>query len=75
MHMTPLALTDRQLALVAEAAAVLPQPSRDQFLQGVASHLGSEPTDHAVQAAIDAQLQINQLPAFGVRQPQELSHD
>jgi hypothetical protein len=63
----PLALTTKQLALVAEAASALPPAARDGFLQGVAEHLGSEPTDVAVQTAIDIQLQLNRLPTFGCR--------
>jgi hypothetical protein len=60
----PLALTDSQLEMVRSAAASLPPASRDSFLRHVASHLGSEPGDQAVQLAIDAALAVNQLPTF-----------
>lgn len=60
----PLALTDFQLELVRSAAASLPPAARDAFLRNVASHLGSEPGDDAVQIAVDAALAVNQLPSF-----------
>jgi hypothetical protein len=54
--MTPLALTDHQLALVRDAARALPVPSRDAFLQAVAAHLIAPPTDQTVSEAITAAL-------------------
>jgi len=59
-----LSLTDRQLGLIQQAAKTLPVSSRDEFLRGVARHLGDEPTDKAVIAAVDAQLAINRIPIF-----------
>jgi hypothetical protein len=52
----PLALTDRQLRLVQTAARAVPVAQRDTFLREVAAHLTSEPSDAAVQGAINAQL-------------------
>jgi len=54
--MKPLALTDRQLRLVQNAAQALPVQRRDEFLQRLAAQLTSEPPDAAVQAALNAQL-------------------
>jgi hypothetical protein len=51
--MPPIALTDYQLRLVRQAAATMPVSGCDEFLRGVARHLGNEPTDEAVIAAID----------------------
>jgi hypothetical protein len=65
--MTPIALTDHQLHLVKQAAATLPVLGRDDFLRGVARHLGREPTDDAVIAAIDGQLAIKSYPSVPVR--------
>jgi hypothetical protein len=62
--MPPLSLSDYQLSLIPEAARTLPLSGRDEFLRGVASHLGHEPSDRAVKAAVDAQLQVNRLPVF-----------
>lgn len=62
--MPPLALTDYQLRLVRQAAETMPVSSRDEFLRGVARHLGNEPTNEAVIAAIDGQLAINRVPTF-----------
>jgi hypothetical protein len=52
----PLALTDRQLRMVEQAARSLPLLQRDEFLTAVARHLAAEPTDEAVVAALNAQL-------------------
>jgi hypothetical protein len=62
--MAPIALTDYQLQLVKSAAKSLSVSDRDDFLRGVASHLGSEPSDDAVRRAIDNQLAVNKLPVF-----------
>lgn len=48
----PLALTDRQMALVERAAAQVPPQDRDAFLRALAERLGSSPSDNALQAAI-----------------------
>jgi hypothetical protein len=60
----PLSLTDRQMLLLRQATGSLPPQARDEFLRSVARHLGSDPTDHAVSAAIDAELSLNRLPVF-----------
>jgi hypothetical protein len=52
----PLALTDRQLRLVQMAACAVPVPKRDEFLQKVAKHLTSDPSDAAVAAVVNAML-------------------
>jgi hypothetical protein len=57
-------LSDQQLALVHAAAGTLPIATRDGFLRGVARRLGEIPTDDAVRAAIDIELQSNRIPAF-----------
>jgi hypothetical protein len=60
----PLGLTDRQMSLLRQAAGSLSVGARDEFLRSVARRLGSDPTDHAVSAAIDAELSLNRLPVF-----------
>jgi hypothetical protein len=62
--MRPIALTDHQLLLVEQAAKTLPVSDRDEFLRGVASKLGAEPTNDAVRHAIDRQLEVNRIPTF-----------
>jgi hypothetical protein len=52
----PIGLTDRQLRLIETAARAVPVRKRDEFLQKLAKHLGPEPSDAAVQAALNAQL-------------------
>jgi hypothetical protein len=52
----PLSLSDRQLRLVTAAAKAVPQSRRDSFLKEVARHLTSEPSDAAVLAALNVQL-------------------
>jgi hypothetical protein len=52
----PLSLSDRQLRLVQQAAKAVPVNRRDDFLQKLAAHLTSEPSDAAVQAALNAQM-------------------
>jgi hypothetical protein len=54
--MPPLALTDRQMRLIQNAAQAVPVQRRDEFLQRLAAHLTAEPTDAAVSAALNAQL-------------------
>ena len=51
-----LALTDRQLRLITDAAKAVPVNRRDEFLQRLARHLTPEPSDAAVQSAVNAQL-------------------
>jgi hypothetical protein len=58
----PLSLSDHQLALLQSAARAVPVRSREQFLQGVTRHLAAEPTDAAVQAAVNAAL--DRVPVF-----------
>jgi hypothetical protein len=60
--MRPLALTDRQMRLTQAAAAGIPVARRDEFLQRLAAHLTAEPTDMAVQAAVNVQLDV--LPLY-----------
>jgi hypothetical protein len=57
-----LSLSDRQLRLIQTAARAVPVERRDLFLQNVAKHLTSEPTDSAVIAALNAAL--DRLPRF-----------
>lgn len=63
-HIHPIGLTDRQLALVKSASASLRVDERSDFLRGVAQHLGRQPSDDAVRAAIDGQLAVNRVPNF-----------
>jgi hypothetical protein len=62
MHPRPLSLSDRQLHLLQSAAKGVPVARRELFLQSVARHLTAEPTDEAVIAALNAQL--DRLPRF-----------
>jgi hypothetical protein len=63
-HIHPKSVSPSQLRLVQQAAATLRRDERDAFLQGVAKHLGHQPSDAAVAAAVDAQLPINRIPSF-----------
>src|SRR5262249_17026548 len=56
IEIKPLSLTDRQLRLVQTAAKAVPVQRRDEFLQRLAAQLTSQPSDAAVQAALNAQL-------------------
>ena len=49
----PLALSDNQVRILQRAAASLPVPQRDAFLQQVAGHLAGDPTDLAISVAIN----------------------
>lgn len=62
MHPRPLSLSDRQLHLLQSAAKAVPVERRELFLQSVARHLTAEPTDEAVIATLNAQLDC--LPRF-----------
>jgi hypothetical protein len=53
MRHDALALTDYQLRAVQHAAAALPVAARSEFLVQIARHLSGEPSDLAVQAAIN----------------------
>jgi hypothetical protein len=57
-----LRLTDRQLALVERAARGLPIEARDGFLKTVAAHLNGDPSDAAVNSAIN--IALDRLPLF-----------
>ena len=66
----PISLTDNQMRLIEHAAASLPVGARDHFLQGVAAHLTGEPSDNAVQGAVQAAL--DRTPVFlGDAKPKE----
>jgi hypothetical protein len=62
MKHRPLSLTDRKMQLLRGTASALPLDQRDGFLQNVASHLTGEPSDAAVQAAVNATL--DRTPVF-----------
>ena len=49
-------LSDRQLKLVQQHAASLQVQHRDIFLRQIADHLCGEPSDTAVEAAVNAAL-------------------
>jgi len=48
-----LALTDGQLHAIERAAAALPPAERSEFLAQVARHLSGQPSDAAVQIAVN----------------------
>ena len=52
----PLGLTDKQLTMITDAAALLPPAARDSFLRAVAAHLGGEIDDGNLLLAINAAL-------------------
>ena len=56
MDQKPIGLTDRQLRLLQSAVRSVPQKQREKFVTDVAKHLSSEPSDAAVQSAINAML-------------------
>jgi hypothetical protein len=56
MHDRPLSLSDRQMHLPRTAAKAVPVEKRDEFLQTVSKHLFGEPSDSALVAALNAQL-------------------
>jgi hypothetical protein len=56
MMMKPLSLTDRQMRLVANISKTLPVDCREQFMAALARHLTPEPSDAAVAAALNAQM-------------------
>lgn len=62
--MKPLALTPHQFGAIHAAASSLPPSSRENFIVAVKRRLGHQPSDIAVQIAIDAELSINRLPNF-----------
>ncbi len=62
IHARPLSLSDRQLRLVLNASKAVPIQQRESFLQKVVAHLSAEPTDDAVTAALNAQL--DRLPRY-----------
>ncbi len=63
-QMRALSLTDQQLAQLQQAARTLLPSQRAQFLAGVARRLGEEPSNDALQTAIDQQLAVNRLPVY-----------
>jgi hypothetical protein len=65
VEMKPLRLTDRQMWLVQNAAKAVPVKMRDEFLARLARHLLPEPSDAAVAAAINAQLDMLSLTING----------
>ena len=62
--MKPIAFTNTQVKLIQNAAKRLPRSERADFLEAVANHLGAQPSDAAVELAIDAELALGRLPAF-----------
>ena len=56
-----ISLSDRQLALVQQAAGTLPVQCRDPFLRRIADRLRGEPSDEAVMTAIDHALSWTQV--------------
>ena len=60
-----LALSDRQLKLVQQHAASLSVQQRDTFLRQIADQLRGEPSDMAVEAAVNAALDRVMLISTG----------
>jgi hypothetical protein len=54
----PKALTARQLRLLEKIARAVPTSKRGNFLKQVFGHLAHEPSDAAVSAVINAQLNL-----------------
>jgi hypothetical protein len=50
----PIALDERQMKMIMDAARSVPVARRDEFLHTIANHLGDTPTLIAVEAAIGA---------------------
>lgn len=69
----PLGLTDHQLALVRRAAKAIPVVRRDDFLVAVARRLAPEPSDAAVEAAVNRQLDL--VPVFSSTPSKEQTND
>jgi hypothetical protein len=69
VNQPPLRLTDRQLRLVEQGAAI--QPLRDFYLRPLGRRLGGEPSDYALQTA--ANLALEHVTAF--LNSQEFSDD
>jgi hypothetical protein len=62
--MPPLSLTNQQMRAIRRVASTIPLNHRDEFLRRVAAQLAGEPSDAAVHAAIDAQLNLGRVPVF-----------
>lgn len=58
----PVSLSDRQLKLVQQHAAGLPVQLRDRYLREIADRLRAEPSDMAVEQAIN--LALDRCHAF-----------
>ncbi len=55
IDLRPVSLSDRQLRLVMNASKAVPIQRRQEFLESVAKHLTSEPTNAAITAVVNAQ--------------------
>ena len=53
-----LMLTDKQRRLVRTATRAVPPAKRDEFMQKVSQHLTDNPSDHAVSAVVNHQLNL-----------------
>jgi hypothetical protein len=60
--MPPLALTDRQMGLIQHVARAVPIQYRDELLQRLARRLTPEPSDAAVLAALNIELDMLTTP-------------
>jgi len=54
----PIGLTDRQMTFLEKAIRAVPPRQREEFMQRVAKHLCSEPTDETVAAAVNGQMDL-----------------
>jgi hypothetical protein len=57
----PLSLSDKQLSMLRMASKSIPVDRREMFLEDLAKQLTGEPTDQALMASINAQM--DRLPS------------
>jgi hypothetical protein len=68
-------LSPQQERLLADAAATVPAPFREDFLKDAKNHLGNMPTNHAVMAAQRVARLASGAPAFGGAMNPQLDDD
>jgi hypothetical protein len=54
----PIGLTDRQVRFLEKAIRAVPPRQREHFMAAVAKHLLPEPSDAALAAAVNAQMDL-----------------
>jgi hypothetical protein len=66
----PIGLSEKQMRFLQNAIRAVPPRQRETFMQKVAAHLSASPSDDALAAAINAQMNLlcdNALSKFGVK--------